>query len=76
MTRGGERDSTSYDLEANTPSSVIPIRVILKGAKFHCTRCDEWKAASEFGLRLMPATGDQPVTVRNQSQCIPCRGLR
>ena len=43
-------------------------KVVLKRAKFTCTKCGKTKAGSAFGLRKM-ADG----TVRNQAQCISCR---
>ena len=43
--------------------------VTLNNAKFRCTKCRKWKAASDFGnLRKM-----RDGTIRNQSQCIDCR---
>ena len=42
--------------------------VVITGAQFHCTKCEQWKPASEFGMRSMP-NGN----IRNQPQCIKCR---
>jgi len=43
--------------------------VVLTNAKFKCTNCKKWKGARAFGLRTM-----KDGTIRNQSQCIACRG--
>lgn len=43
-------------------------RVVLTNAKFRCTKCKKWKAASAFGFRKM-----EDGTVRNQAQCSSCR---
>lgn len=42
--------------------------VVLSGARFCCTGCQEWKSGSDFGLRKM-ADGK----IRNQAQCSSCR---
>lgn len=47
------------------------ITVILTGAKFLCTNCNEWKPASEFGLRHIHHV--RGLTIRNQAQCSKCR---
>jgi hypothetical protein len=47
------------------------VQVILTGASFECTKCGAVKPGSEFGLRVMPGA-----IIRNQPQCIPCRGER
>lgn len=44
------------------------VEVVLRGAYFHCTKCNTIKPADQFGLRKM---GDG--TVRNQAQCSACR---
>lgn len=46
------------------------VRVVLKGAMFQCTCCEQVKPGSEFGLRRMPS-GE----VRNQAQCNACRSM-
>ena len=46
------------------------VSVVIHGAQFLCTKCDEWKPASEFGLLYDSAAK----SVRNQPQCKVCRG--
>ena len=52
-----DRNTVSYEGE-----------VVLRGARFHCTKCGKWKDGSKFGLRKM-----RDGTIRNQAQCNGCR---
>lgn len=59
-----DKDKVEYRVDAH-------IKVILMGAQFFCTNCNEWKPASEFGLRHTHHT--RGLTIRNQAQCSKCR---
>ena len=58
-----DRDSLRYESNGTV--------VVLRGAHFTCTECEQAKAASEFGLRRM-SNG----IIRNQAQCIACRSRK
>lgn len=47
------------------------ITVVLTNAKIKCTKCEQWKPASEFGMRHEHF--NRSTTIRNQSQCSDCR---
>jgi len=58
-----DRDALRYESNGTV--------VVLHGAQFTCTACQNTKPASEFGLRRM-SNG----IIRNQAQCIPCRSRK
>lgn len=51
---------------------VDELDVRLTNAHFKCTKCRAIKPAGQFGLRRM---GKDSVEVRNQAQCMKCRGV-
>ena len=53
-----------------------PLNVILTRCKFNCTKCRRWLPASKFGLRCMPADDEGNEIIRQQPQCVDCRGKK
>jgi len=62
-----ERNRVEHTI--NPSESPDGVTVVLTGAHFECTKCGLLKPATEFGLRAMPDN-----KIRNQPQCISCRG--